>query len=84
MRETQHILVSREASIRAKQKEDKHHQQGVDMRASWAEQKSVIRNPVDMAQALAEVRTSSVSIPQQLSRYNGSSIYNTPPSKTGR
>jgi len=46
MRETQHILVSREASIRANQKEDKHHQQGVDMRAKWAEEKNIVSNPV--------------------------------------
>lgn len=84
MRETQHILVSREASIRAKEKEDKHHQQGVEMRASWIEKENLLKTPVDMAQALAEVRTSSVSIPLALSRYNGTTLYNVIPPKTQR
>jgi hypothetical protein len=80
-RETQHILLSREASIRAKEKEDKHIQQGVDMRARWVETNNLMRHPVDMAQALSKVRTSSVSIPDELSRYQGTTIYNAPPAK---
>ena len=81
MRETQHILVSREASIRAQQKEDLHTQQGKDMRSSFVEKESLMRNPVDMAQALSQVRTSSVSIPPSLSRFHGTTLYNTIPPK---
>ena len=81
MTNNQTTLVSREASIRTQQKQEARHQQGVDMRAKWAENQSLIRNPVDMAQALADVRTSSVSIPQTLARYQGTTLYNPIPPK---
>lgn len=84
MRETQHILVSREASIRAQQKKERHHQQGVDMKARWVEKENLLSNPVDMAQALSKVRTSSVSIPSSLSRFHGTTLYNTTPPKPQR
>lgn len=80
-RETQHILISRDASIRSVQNKDKHHQQSVDMKNKWVEQQRIVREPVDMAQALAQVRTSDVSIPHQLSRYMGTTLYNTIPPK---
>lgn len=84
MRETQHILVSREASIRAEQKKERHNQQGVDMRKKWVEKQNLLNNPVNMVDALTQVRTSNVSIPQSLSRYQGTTLYNPPPPKTGR
>ena len=51
------------------------------MRARWVETNNLMRHPVDMAQALSKVRTSSVSIPDELSRYQGTTIYNAPPAK---
>jgi len=76
LQQTQGILVSREASIRAKQKEDKHQQQGKEMMASFVKKENYMRAPVDMAQALAKVRTSDITIPVALSRYQGSYLYN--------
>lgn len=76
MRETQHILISQAASIRAKQKEDKNKQQGSAMRQSWVEKENLLRNPVSMIDALKQVRTSNVSIPDELSRYQGTTLYN--------
>ena len=81
IQDSQGILISQDASIRAKQKEDKHLQQGIEMRARWVDTNSPTRHPVDMAQALAKVRTSSVSIPDELSRYQGTTIYNALPPK---
>jgi len=79
MRETQHILISQAASIRAKQKEDKHKQQGIAMRQSFVEKENLLRNPVNMIDALKEVRTSDITIPDELSRYQGTTLYNKPP-----
>ena len=84
IQDTGEILISQEASSRAKQKEDLHTQQGKDMRSAFLEKENLLRNPVNMAQALAQVRTSSVSIPQSLSRFHGTTIYNTIPHKPQR
>jgi len=73
---TQGIIVSREASIRAKQKEDKHKQQSKEMMASFVKKENLMQAPVDMAQALAKVRTSDITTPVALSRYQGSYLYN--------
>ena len=84
IQDTGGVLISQEASARAKQKEDLHTQQGKDMRSSFLEKENLLRNPVNMAQALAQVRTSSVSIPQSLSRFHGTTIYNPIPPKPER
>jgi len=84
MRETQHILVSREATIRAQQKKERHNQQGVDMRNKWVEKQNLLKNPVNMVDALTSVRTSNVTIPQSLSRYQGTTLYNPATPRTGR
>ena len=81
MLETQHILKSFDVSIREHQKEIIKQQQAKEMEARWVEKPDINEAPVDMAQALAKVRTSSVGIPQSLSRFNGTTLYNTIPSK---
>jgi len=76
LQQTQGILVSREASIRAQNKDDEHQRQGKEMLASFVEKENYMRTPIDMAQALAKVRTSNTTIPVALSRYQGSYLYN--------
>lgn len=78
MRETQHILKSVDVSNREHQKEKYKQQQAKEMEARWVEKTGTSWAPVDMAQALAQVRTSSVGIPQSLSRFNGTTLYNPP------
>lgn len=76
LQNTQGILVSQEASIRAKQKDDEHQRQHKEMMASLVKKDNLMQTPVDMAEALANVRTSDVTIPIALSRYQGSYLYN--------
>jgi len=76
LQNTQGIIVSRAASIRAKQKDEEHQRQGKEMMASFVKKENYMRAPVDMAQALAKVRTSDITIPVALSRYQGSYLYN--------
>ena len=45
------------------------------MESKWVEQPNYAGASVDMADALARVRTSKETIPVGLSRYNGSYLY---------
>ena len=76
MRETQHILKSREVTMREKDAADLKHQQQRKMEARWVEKPNITGGDIDMSDALAKVRTSDVTIPSNLSRYQGSYLYN--------
>ena len=81
MRETQHILKSRAVSMRENEALKLKHQQQREMESKWVEKENLLRNPVNMADALARVRTNNATIPINLSRYNGTYLYTdmTPP-----
>jgi hypothetical protein len=82
MRETQHILKSRDVSMREAEAEKLKHQQKREMESRWVEKPIIAGGDIDMADALAQVRKSDVSIPVGLSRYNGTYLYTqmtTPP-----
>ena len=51
------------------------------MESRWVEKTTIAGGEIDMSDALAKVRTSDVTIPINLSRYNGSYLYTdmTPP-----
>lgn len=75
MRETQHILKSRDVSMREAEAKKLKHQQKREMEARWVEKPTIAGGDIDMADALAQVRTSDVSIPVELSRYNGTYLH---------
>ena len=81
MRETQHILKSRDVSMRESEADKLKHQQKRQMESRWVEKTTIAGGEIDMSDALAKVRTSDVTIPINLSRYNGSYLYTdmTPP-----
>ena len=72
MRETQHILKSRDVSMRESEADKLKHQQKREMELRWVEKPTIAGGDIDMASALAKVRTSDVTIPINLSRFNGS------------
>ena len=76
MRETQHILKSRDVSMRENEAAKLKHQQKREMESRWVEKPTIAGGDIDMASALAKVRTSDVTIPVNLSRFNGSYLYN--------
>jgi hypothetical protein len=76
MRETQHILKSRDVSMRESEADKLKHQQKREMESRWVEKPTIAGGDIDMASALAKVRTSDVTIPVNLSRFNGSYLYN--------
>ena len=75
MMEFQHILKSREVSMREKEAAKLKHQQHREMEQKWVDKHRYDTVSIDMADALSKVRTSDVSIPVQLSRYNGSYLH---------
>ena len=75
MRETQHILKSRDVSMREAEALKLKHQQRRQMEARWVEKPTIAGGEVDMSNALAQVRTSDVSIPVGLSRHNGTYLH---------
>ena len=81
MRETQHILKSRDVSMRESEADKLKLQQKREMESRWVEKPTIAGGDIDMASALAKVRTSDVTIPVNLSRFNGSYLYTdmTPP-----
>jgi hypothetical protein len=76
MIETQHILKSRDVSMRETEAEKLKHKQKREMESRWVEKPTIAGGDIDMASALAKVRTSDVTIPVNLSRFNGSYLYN--------
>ena len=76
MRETQHILKSRHVSMRESEADKLKHQQKREMESRWVEKPTIAGGDIDMASAHAKVRTSDVTIPVNLSRFNGSYLYN--------
>jgi len=76
MIEPQNILKSRAVSMRENEAEKLKHKQQRQMEAKWVEKPNYIGASVDMADALAQVRTSKETIPVNLSRYNGTYLYN--------
>jgi len=81
MIEKPNIIKSRAVSMRENEAAKLHHQQKREMEARWVEKPTIAGGEIDMADALAQVRTSDVSIPIELSRYNGTYLYTdmTPP-----
>jgi len=75
MIETSNIIKSRAVSMRENEAAKLKHQQQREMESKWVEKENLLRNPVNMADALAKVRTSAVTIPVNLSRYNGTYLY---------
>lgn len=75
MRETQHILKSRDVSMREAEALKLKHLQQRQMEARWVEKSTIPGPDIDMADALAQVRTSDVSIPVGLSRHNGTYLH---------
>lgn len=74
------FLPSREAQTRHSEKMKKRKEQAVEMNHKWANSMSdrTVRTDtqIDMKDALSKVRQSDVSIPVELSRYQGSYLYN--------
>ena len=74
------FLPSREAQTRHAEQMKKRKQQAVEMNHKWANGMSnrTVRTDtnIDMKDALSKVRQSDVSIPVELSRYQGSYLYN--------
>ena len=81
MIEEPNIIKSRAVSMRENEAAKLKHQQKREMEARWVEKTIISGGDVDMADALAKVRTSDITIPINLSRYNGSYLYTdmTPP-----
>ena len=75
MIDTKHLLVSRAVSMRENEAAKLKHKQQRQMESKWVEQPNYAGASVDMADALAKVRTSKETIPVGLSRYNGSYLY---------
>jgi len=75
MIDTKHLLVSRAVSMRENEAAKLKHKQQRQMESKWVEQPNYAGASVDMADALARVRTSKETIPVGLSRYNGSYLY---------
>ena len=76
MIDTKHLLVSRAVSMRENEAAKLKHKQQRQMESKWVEQPNYAGASVDMADALARVRTSKETIPVNLSRYNGTYLYN--------
>jgi hypothetical protein len=76
MMDSQHLLKSREVSMRENEAAKLKHKQQRQMESKWVEKPNYAGASVDMADALAQVRTSDVTIPVNLSRYQGSYLYN--------
>ena len=83
MRETQHILKSMDVSMRESEADKLKHKQKREMESRWVDKPIISGGDIDMSSALAKVRTSDVTIPINLSRYNGSYLYTdmTPPKR---
>tara|TARA_R110000796_G_scaffold35673_2_gene91526 strand:- start:235 stop:432 length:198 start_codon:yes stop_codon:yes gene_type:complete len=62
--------------MREAEAEKLKHQQKREMESRWVEKPTIAGGDIDMASALAKVRTSDVTIPVNLSRFNGSYLYN--------
>ena len=76
MIETPNIIKSRAVSMRENEAAKLKHQQKREMESRWVEKPTIAGGDIDMASALAKVRTSDVTIPVNLSRFNGSYLYN--------
>ena len=70
------IVQGRDTQIRLDQKKKEREQQAMDMRQKWVDDMSKEMSSIDMSDALRQVRTSDVSIHPNLSRYQGSYLYN--------
>jgi hypothetical protein len=81
MIEEPNIIKSRSVSMREQEAAKLKHQQQRKMESRWVEKPTIAGGEIDMADALAKVRTSDTTIPINLSRYNGSYLYTdmTPP-----
>jgi hypothetical protein len=81
MIEEPNIIKSRSVSMREQEAAKLKHQQQRKMESRWVEKPTIAGGDIDMASALAKVRTSDTTIPINLSRYNGSYLYTdmTPP-----
>jgi hypothetical protein len=81
MIEEPNIIKSRSVSMREQEAAKLKHQQQRKMESRWVEKPTIAGGEIDMASALAKVRTSDTTIPINLSRYNGSYLYTdmTPP-----
>jgi hypothetical protein len=76
MIEEPNIIKSRSVSMREQEAAKLKHQQQREMEAKWVQKENLLNNPVNMAEALAKARTSDATIPINLSRFNGSYLYN--------
>jgi hypothetical protein len=75
MIEEPNIIKSRSVSMREQEAAKLKHQQQRKMESRWVEKPTIAGGDIDMASALAKVRTSDTTIPINLSRYNGTYLY---------